>query len=505
MKISTDLFELVKSLNPSEKRYFHRFCSSRSQGKDQTYLQIFGMVDAMEVYDEKLILEQLGDDKLRRQFPVLKNYLYRLLLKSLRTFHSEQTIDFQIKELLQNCELLADRGLVNQALKQVDKAERLALKYDRFGYFGEIGSIRIALTIRRGQGNPKGMESEILRIHRINQEQMGNHALLEQYRLLSLRLLLLNRQEAVVRGPHTRKAYTEIINDPLLADVPPRFSIKAQLFYFQSHFIFQIAQGDFQRSYTYGIDLVKLMEENEWLIAERPENYLAALQNVAAAGSYAEPLYVVRELLEKLLNVAERFPKIKFSSSTLASLPRLRYHIELRMLIQRSEFDEAEQLIPKVKEVLALETGPRNINEGFLTIGFYQQFIHIYLHQKKLELALETSETIINDESVTEDYEIHLNARILRVVTLFEMGAESRLDSAMLSLYRFLKKKDKLYDFERALFDFIRRASRDPSTLKAEMEQLKHRLKNLKANNGRYATLMGFDLEEWLQVRIQRL
>ena len=46
------LFELIKSLSKSEKRYFKLFCSSES-GKSN-YLKLFDAIDKQEVYNERI-------------------------------------------------------------------------------------------------------------------------------------------------------------------------------------------------------------------------------------------------------------------------------------------------------------------------------------------------------------------------------------------------------------------------------------------------------------------
>lgn len=505
MKISTDLFYLIKSLSPSEKRYFKLFSAGRSSKGIQTYMLIFEEMDKMDEYDEKLLLARLNDEKLTKQFPVMKNYLYRLLMKSLRNFHAEQSVDFQIKELLLNVELLSDRGMAAQALKQLSKAERLAREYERYIYLTEIGAIRIGLNIRLGKGKLGEVETDILKIFSETKANFDRYQRTEQYRILSLRLLLLNRQEAVIRGDQTRRKYADLIAEDELSGEAPEFSKKALLFYYQSHFIYQVANGDLEQSFHFGSLMVELMETNAWMIAERPDNYIAALQNLVVTAGYAEPIAVVQELLEKLRTTQKRFPKAKFSPGVIRNLPMVSVHLELETYTQRGEYEQASRKLSEARKIVEASDPNMTINEGFLRMGIFLQFIYIYLHQKRLEDALYYCEEILSSEILSEEYEVHLNARILRVVILFEMQAEGRLESATMSLYRFLKRKERLYDSEKALFEFIRRSSRKPQSLPEEMQILKAELIRIKDKEGRYSSMVGFNLIAWLEERIREL
>jgi hypothetical protein len=96
MKPSVELFKLIKSLSKSEKRFFK--LSSSLQSGDKNYLKLFDFIEDLEVYDEELVKEMFKKEKFIKHLPSEKNHLYRLILKSLRSFYSEKSISSILKK-----------------------------------------------------------------------------------------------------------------------------------------------------------------------------------------------------------------------------------------------------------------------------------------------------------------------------------------------------------------------------------------------------------------------
>ncbi|MDQ3021512.1 MAG: hypothetical protein M3R36_13225 [Bacteroidota bacterium] len=84
MKVTDDLFQLIKSLTQSEKRFFKVYASLHHiKGDENKYFKLFNAIDKQKIYDEELIRKQFGNEKFLKQLFVVKNYLYHTILKSL--------------------------------------------------------------------------------------------------------------------------------------------------------------------------------------------------------------------------------------------------------------------------------------------------------------------------------------------------------------------------------------------------------------------------------------
>ena len=100
MTPSNDLFSLIKSLSKSEKRNFKLYASKHVIGEKNSYMDLFDCIEQQKEYDEALIKKTNKDKFFIKRFAAHKGYLYVLILKSLRVFHSNRTVELELKELL---------------------------------------------------------------------------------------------------------------------------------------------------------------------------------------------------------------------------------------------------------------------------------------------------------------------------------------------------------------------------------------------------------------------
>ena len=102
MKPSQELFHLIKSLTKSEKRFFK--LSSALQSGEKNYLKIFDVIDRQTEYDEQKVKDYFKSEIFIKHFPSEKNHLYKLILKSLRSYHADNSVSSQLKQEIKNIE-----------------------------------------------------------------------------------------------------------------------------------------------------------------------------------------------------------------------------------------------------------------------------------------------------------------------------------------------------------------------------------------------------------------
>ena len=136
MKPSTELFSLIKSLTKSEKRFFK--LNSSLQTGDKNYLKIFDFIEKQKKYDEEELKEHFKNETFVKHLPSEKNHLYKLLLKSLRSYYSDRTVSSQLKQEIKNVEILYKKALYKECNKLVKRAKDLAKEYEKFYYWCEL-------------------------------------------------------------------------------------------------------------------------------------------------------------------------------------------------------------------------------------------------------------------------------------------------------------------------------------------------------------------------------
>ena len=73
MKPSTELFQLIKSLSKSEKRYFK--LTSSLQSGEKNYMKLFDAIEEQTEYDEDAIKSKFKTETFIKHLPSEKNHL----------------------------------------------------------------------------------------------------------------------------------------------------------------------------------------------------------------------------------------------------------------------------------------------------------------------------------------------------------------------------------------------------------------------------------------------
>ena len=115
MAYSDDLYQLVRSMTKGEKRRFRLFATRYRQEK--IYLRLFDELNRQKEYDEEGLREKFREEAGITQFHVVKNYLYRMIMKSLHTFEQRSSPQAKVEDLITDIRLLYERGLFKQAWK----------------------------------------------------------------------------------------------------------------------------------------------------------------------------------------------------------------------------------------------------------------------------------------------------------------------------------------------------------------------------------------------------
>ena len=135
---STDsLFQLIHSLQKSEKRNFKLYVQRNSSTPDLKIVQLFDALDKMKDYDEKELMNKTVSIK-KEQLSNMKAHLYRQILASLRLLQSSENIDIQLHEQLDYARILYNKGLYLQSLKILERVKENAIANDQLTFLTEI-------------------------------------------------------------------------------------------------------------------------------------------------------------------------------------------------------------------------------------------------------------------------------------------------------------------------------------------------------------------------------
>ena len=128
---SSELFDLIHSLTPNEKRHFILFAGmDRNSEEDKHYINLFNCISSLDRYDESFVKKKTGL-KDSATFKRIKNYTLEILLRSQENFYANTSIEIQIARRLIQVELLYRKKQLSTVYKCLAKATRLAEQHDK--------------------------------------------------------------------------------------------------------------------------------------------------------------------------------------------------------------------------------------------------------------------------------------------------------------------------------------------------------------------------------------
>src|SRR5438874_2188494 len=139
-RITDALFQLICSLEKSEKRHFKLYIKRSSAKEELKIVQLFDALDKLEEYDEKYLLKKLSPIT-KPQLSNLKTHLYKQLLASLRLLKTTENTDLQLSEHMDNARLLYNKGLKHQSLKILERAKEIAKANNKLNFLAQLISL----------------------------------------------------------------------------------------------------------------------------------------------------------------------------------------------------------------------------------------------------------------------------------------------------------------------------------------------------------------------------
>ena len=129
MTVNDNLFQLIRSLTPGEKRYFKLYAARQSEAQKTNYEKLFDEYNELpenEPYNEEEFLKRLKKKKLGKYFSDDKKHLTQLVLKAMRSYTAEKKADGRLADMIQEMHFLIEKGLMDHCAKICDKAWEIA-------------------------------------------------------------------------------------------------------------------------------------------------------------------------------------------------------------------------------------------------------------------------------------------------------------------------------------------------------------------------------------------
>lgn len=496
---SKNLFELIKSMSKSEKRYFKVLSSRHTIGEENNYIRLFDFIEAMDEYEESNVFSHFEGEAFLNKFSITKNRLYESIIKSLVAFHSNSSVDAQIYRFLHASEVLYKKSLYDHASKQLRSAERLARKNDRLNLLLEIEKQKKKIIETQGYAKISVQEIDLMisENHSISAETDLNNMLWG----IKSKLFIMINGRGKVRCQSDVSKFKKLKNELDQLKIPTKISFDNQYLYNHLLSAYYFAVLDKEESLAYLYLNFELLKSKPSKIKEEPNIYASVLSNIIHLESHLNNYKSTIKLLNELKTFTAKY-KIKSTEDLDIKIFSSVYSTELMLLINQGEFDKAVNLTGVIEEGLRLHNNSITPSRrAYLSF----KIAIAYFGVNDLNKSLEWLNKILNDQELDETEDIYSFAQIVNLLVHFELNNDRLLPYAIKNTQRFLKKRNRTYHFETVFLKSLSKICKSSDRFEQEdiLEDIVDDLNKIKTDPFESVALEYFNFHNWATAKLK--
>lgn len=480
-------------MSKAEKRAFSLYVNRAGNSDDILYYNVFSEVNKRKAFDEEVILGAIPGLK-RSQLPNIRASLYRHILKSLRhlygrmdTYHVVESFDF--------ARILYDKGLYYQSLDQLQKCKELAIELQEYFLLGNflqfekfIESQYITRSIGDRALNLSHKSNDVL--EHIRQTTFWSNKALELYDWYLKYGYIKDYEE---KEEVSRYFYQDMQDLDL-----HKAGFYERIYYHQAYMWYYYIAQDFQNYYRHCLKFVHAFEEYPEMKRVNLAIYMKAVHNICNALFFLNSYDRFREYFEHFRQIKDLF---EFRDSNIEGLYYLYYYLHrIDLYTMRGEFQKSWEWLPELIEIV--EENPYHWDQHRIMV-FYYKIACLYFGGDDFDRAIDFLNLIINQRTYDIRTDIQSYARILNLISHYELGNQRLLQYQVKSVYRFLGKKEELQKVQQYIFAFLRKSPAiKVLEVRDHFRELKSELESLKNDPIEKRFFLYLDILSWLESKI---
>ncbi|MFN7117523.1 MAG: hypothetical protein ACK4TA_12045 [Saprospiraceae bacterium] len=467
MKSKTDLYQLIKAMSKSEKRYF-TLDAQKSGRKDARYLELFQAINDMESYDEAPLKAHFG-----KTLPTDKAYLYEAILRSMRDYRSANSYAARIKEMIMDAKYLYERGLYEQSEERLNTAKELAEELgDQLSILELNKEHRRLLKDTRRPGYEKELQDLII------EKQNNLNKLEEELTYLDIHDELLleirqHRQGLMGIQKEDLKARYQHLDDITIQEPS---TIQSKLRFYQCMALFHQLLNEHSEVYNNYTKLINCWDTSPKYKTEEFYRYVLDMSNLIhillSDNSKASEINYLLSKLEK-----ERPANLHDQSILFQRVTSFR----ILYSINTGDFADVQTLVKRIEKGLKQYDISSSTE---LSITFNISILLFMAAQ--FSLCQDWIERIIQPRKIMIRQDIQTAGKILYLLATYELGEFEATETCLRNTTRYLQKLDqKENDFYINVLSSIRKLHQGTVKSIQIMNQLKEyiiTLRNKKVN-----------------------
>lgn len=460
-----------------EKAYFKRYAQLHSKNKNKNYLKIYEALHNLPEFEKNYLSEKFSDSTIGKYLSSEVKYLEDQLMKSLISFHFDNSPKRKIHKHILHINLLMEKGFRERALKVLNKTKKLAYKFEDFHNILTLIQYEEEILFTEGilgfTEKLKNLKEERARVN----AQIQN---IVELRLIREQIREIQFSDGFITD--TSK-YPQFYENPFLNNESDALSLTAK-----DHF-FYIRESRYYitRQYSKGqkasADYLNFMEQNEFLftkgkILSTYSNYLYFNALLGDTSTF-EPCVLKLKTLQK--NKEYDYNYISF----------IIYTRSLELYYRKEEKDLSSKLLPEVINFFAenkKKMGATQINYLMLII------IRTYIFLRKTDEAIDWLH-MWNQQGILKYTMIHY--KLFSLILHIEKEWHDLLLNEIQSTTIILKNYKQYNELAIAYIRFCKTHLKNPENFSKQLIKLRTTLNEIKMDPEKNAHFEYFNFVQW--------
>ena len=255
-----EIFEIISTMNKSEKSFFKRYCKLYSNNAtNRNYLLLYEEIHKQvkqKAFDKKKLLKIIHRKIDSKYLTNHTQYLHQQLRYSLLNYHKNNNSYFKLHSSIQANLVLHEKGLYAISARLLAKAKKDALTSEHFSHLLSIITIESSIVSLDNLNNQDLITRE--RKHAIHQydEFNGLHLLYRQCMALCIQEFSFHPKDDRLH---------QLYHHPSLVDVDQAASNKARIYILMIRSFLKMMTGSFQDVVDYERQIIELIHNTKLL------------------------------------------------------------------------------------------------------------------------------------------------------------------------------------------------------------------------------------------------
>lgn len=488
MKSTNELHELIKALTPQEKRRFKLDASVQGGGKK--YIALFDLISRQKVYDEAKLRQELKKRNFDESISFTKNYLYKMILRSIISSSAENSADVRLMEMYSRCRALYDRALFGRYFKAVEAGKKISLSFERYGFALEFISMQRQL-LRKEQTLKNNADKFFKEEARV----LGILDALNQLKRLIAGLVEFRRFKGFCRNHSDLEYADEVLMkiEELSSSLSDSLTAKERKLY--ASYLVHVIKGETDKAY-------KASKERLSIVMSGPGIFRSSFP-----GTEDDSYFDLLESCLRINNAKAAISLLKeydsrFRKTGTYMLNRKIFEFMIKLYSGRTADRKSEAQLSAELQVF-LETNRGKITVGTVNDLLLRSSLRCFETGNQKE-SLKIAEKILSPGILKFVPSIELPARMIEVLCHFDLGNFRLVRYKAMSALKALRRKGLLSEVEKTVLNLLKRT--DPGGRAKEIHALLESMSAMLVKIGPDATAASKpDYAKWIERKLHSL